>query len=159
MEPASSEKTPQENVKTAAPAVRLPPGNGLDSPRFRNLPPEARDYLETLAGAFQKKDKEFLISQGEAQYEKELRYGYDEETYLAMLYRIGSYSEERPSAAPGLPQMNTSLILTIEYSGWEETGPALYISANIYLQNNGPIPCAIMLLWRLTEPKILGIWP
>ena len=73
--------------KTSGLAAQLPSGDGLKTPRFRALPPEAWDYLETLAKAFREKDKAFLISQGEAQYEKELRFTLDEEIYLALLYR------------------------------------------------------------------------
>jgi len=139
-------------------------GDGLDTPRFRNLPPEAQDYLKTLATAFRKKDREFLVSQGEAQYEKELRFTLDEETYLAMLYRIGPYSEDLPWESPrnngaNLPRLDVSVIRGIEYTGWEESGPMLEIKGRLYIRDSEPIPCTLILIWRLTEPKILGERP
>ena len=155
---------PKAEEKAPAGAPRLPPENSLNSPRFRGLPDEAKDYLETLAEAFRKKDREFLVSQGEIQYENDLRFNYDEESYLAMLYRIGPYSEDSewmpPKAAgPALPVLKVSAIRAIEYTGWEEKGPILEIKGRIYLENEEPLPCEIMLFWRLLEPKILGARP
>ena len=148
-----------EIKKTPSPTERLPSGNELDSPQFRNLPPEAKDYLETLAEAFQKKDKEFLVSQGESQYEKELRSRLDEETYLALLYRIGPYSEDSPWKPPTPQRLNASLIRAIEYTEWGENGPMLDIYGRLYLSNGDSLPCRIVLVWRLPEPKILGERP
>ena len=145
--------------KPAVQAVRLPSGNGLNSARFRDLPPEAKEYLETLAEAFRRKDKDFLISQGETHYEKELRPKYDEKAYLAMLYRYGPYSEDGPWKPITLPHLDTSLISAIEYTDWKENGPMLDINFRLYQQNGEQISCMIMLAWRLLEPKILGVWP
>ena len=155
----SAEASSQGTGKTAGPAENLPSGNGLGSSRFRDLPPEAKEYLETLAGAFRKRDKGFLISQGEAQYERELRSRYDEGTYLALLYRIGPYSEDMEWKSPAPVQLDTSTVQAIEYSGWEEKGPMLEIKGRLYFVNSVHLPCAIMLVWRLPEPRILGEWP
>ena len=162
--PLEEEKVPaaapsQKTEKAPAPAVRVPPGNGLGAPRFRNIPPEARDYLETLAEAFRKKDREFLASQGEGQYEKELRSRLDEEIYLALLYRIGPYSEDSPWQSQSPPRLDTSTVQGIEYSDWKENGPMLEISGRLYLSGGGVLPCRIVLVWRLPEPKILGERP
>ena len=138
---------------------RPAPGDGLDTPVFRNLPGEAKEYLQSLSGAFRRGDRNFLIAQGEAQYEKELRSPLDEETYLALLYRIGPYSEGAEWKTSSPPLLNISVIAGIEYTGWTENGPMLEISGRIHLQNDDPIPCRIILVWRLPDPKILGEWP
>ena len=150
---------PTEAPSLVSPAERIPAGDGLDTPQFLSLPGPAKDYLETLAGAFRKKDKDFLISQGESQYEKELRSRYDEQTYLALLYRLGPYSEDLPWSPPQPPLLDTAKILAIEYTEWEEIGPMLQIKGRIFLENDQPNPCEIMLVWRLDKPKILGRWP
>ena len=134
-------------------------GYGLDTPRFRDLPPEAKEYLEILAKAFREKDKAFLISQGEAQYEKDLRFTLDEEIYLALLYRIGPYSEDLPWESSAPPRLDVSKVRGIEYTGWEEKGPMLEIKGRLYVQKNDSLPCGIVLVWRLPEPKILGERP
>ena len=145
----------QRSAPGSVPAEPIP-DSGLDTARFRNLPAEAKEYLETLAEAFRTKDREFLVSQGESQYEKDLRSDYDEETYLAMLYRYGSYSDDGEWRASGLTHLDISTIRGIVYTGWEEFGPALEISGHLYQSNGERVPCNIILLWRLLEIKILG---
>jgi hypothetical protein len=149
--PASTETS----VNSVNPAIL--PQDGLDTPAFVNLPIEAKRYLKNLSEAFRKKDREFLISQGEAQYEKELRPVLDEGSYLALLYRAGSQDSEWDSTVP--LKLDISAIKSIEYTKWEEYGPMLEISGVFHLENSKPLPCRIMLVWRLLEPKILGEWP
>jgi len=159
-----SEALPPEEGETPPEGAALPAGDGLDSGSFRDLPPEAREYLKILAGAFRNRDREFLISQGESQYEKELRFRLDEESYLASLYRAGPYSEDSewmlPRAfGPASPRLDLSAVRAIEYTDWEERGPMLEIRGRLYLQDGGPLPFEIVLVWRLPEPKILGWRP
>ena len=149
----------QEEEKIPVSFQQLPSGNGLDSPSFRNLPPEAYEYLEALAEAFLNKDREFLISQGESQYEEELRFLLDEDAYLALLYRCGSHSEDSEWGSPALPLMNINVIRAIEYTEWEENGPMLDIKGRLHLEKSDTLPCRIVLVWRLPEPRILGERP
>ena len=155
--PATSASQAAE--KAPAPAESLSGGDGLDAPQFRSLPPEARDYLAVLAEAFRKTNKDFLVSQGEAQYEKDLRSRYDEETYLAFLYRIGPYSEDSGWKSPAPARLEYAQVRAIEYLSWEEKGPMLDIKGRLYFQDTSSLPCRIVLAWRLVEPKILGEQP
>ena len=148
-----------EEVKVPVPEVRPPAGTGLNAPQFRGLPREVNEYLTVLAEAFRKKDREFLVSQGEIQYEKEFRFRYDDESYLALLYRIGPYSDESGWKSPVLPKIDAATIRAIEYTGWEEKGPMLSIKGRLHLEKGTPLPCEIILVWRLPEPKILGAHP
>jgi len=150
---------PKATEKTPSPSGSLPAGNGLDAPQFRSLPPEARDYLAVLAEAFRKTNKDFLVSQGEAQYEQDLRPLYDEETYLALLYRIGPYSEDSEWKSASLERLEYTQVRAIKYLAWEEKGPMLDIKGRLYFQNGSSLPCRIVLVWRLIEPRILGERP
>lgn len=141
------------------PPQRLPRKDGLDSPLFGDIPLEAKDYLRTLAEAFRAKDGEFLIAQGEPQYEKEQRFRHEEDVYLAMLYRVGPYSTDTHWNSPDIPRMDYSQIEAIEYLGWEEKGPMLQIAGLLYYEDSSTLPCGVTLLWRLLEPKILGHRP
>jgi len=156
--------SPAKAGTTTVPNEHLPPGDGLDTPAFAGIPIEAKNYLKTLAAAFRNADKEFIISQGEAQYEKELRPQYDEEVYLALLYRAGSQNGdsewESPHVyGPDITRLQYKEIRAIEYIEWEETGPMLDIKGRFHLKNGETLPCRIVLVWRLTEPKILGERP
>jgi len=155
--PATSASQAAE--KAPAPAESLSGGDGLDAPQFRSLPPEARDYLAVLAEAFRKTNKDFLVSQGEPQYEQDLRSRYDEETYLALLYRIGPYSEDSEWKSASLERLEYSQVKSIEYLSWDEQGPMLDIKGRLCFQNGSTLPCRIVLAWRLIEPKILGERP
>jgi hypothetical protein len=132
---------------------------GLDSPAFRDLPPEAAEYLKTLALAFTKQDRDFLVSQGETSYEADNRSRYDDETYLAMLYRVGPYQEDSPFREITLPRLAYAEIREIRYTAWEESGLFIKAEAHLIPYKGEALPCEIMLLWRLKEPKILGIYP
>jgi hypothetical protein len=117
------------------------------------LPPEAQSYLGELARAFAAQDRAFLIGQGEIQYEAELRPRWDEESYLAMLYRCGD--QERGS----VPRLDPGEIRELEFLDWEERGPLLEIRGNLITTGGVRIPCAIVFNPRLTEPRILGRYP
>jgi hypothetical protein len=123
------------------------------------FPPEAGEYLEALARAFSTADRAFLLAQGESQFEADNRGRYDEETYLALLYRAGPLSGDGLSAPPGSPRLDPGQIRRIEFANWEEQGPALIVEARLITRSGGEVPCRLALLWRLREPKILGAYP
>jgi hypothetical protein len=141
------------------PADRGGQGDRLDEPVFRGLPAEARTSLKALSAAFRARDRAFLLAQGEPQFEKEVRPRYDEETYLALLYRIGPLSREDAEADNALPRLDPAAIRGLEYADWEEEGPLLEIRGRLIPVSGPPVPCRIMLVWRLREPKVLGIFP
>jgi hypothetical protein len=124
-----------------------------------NLPPEARAYLEDLSRAFRDGDKEFLRNQGEAQFEAEVRPFYDEDRYLALLYRVGPYAQDRPRQDPAIPRLSPEEVDHIEYAEWEERGPYLEIRGRLVRRGKDPLPCCILLIWKLREPKIQGRFP
>jgi hypothetical protein len=149
---------------TAAPPVEAPPrgeDSGYSAKPPSGLPAEAGEYLEALSRAFSMADRDFLLAQGESQFEAENRDRYDEENYLALLYRVGSLSEDSPSvpAGEGIPRLDPAKIRRIEFAGWEEQGPVLIIHARLIGRTGEAVPCQLTLLWRLREPKILGMYP
>jgi hypothetical protein len=152
--PASPEQVPEAGPFTVEPREfpfsEIPP---------ETLPPEARSYLSALAGAFRGRDRDFLLSQGETQFEAEVRPGYDEESYLALLYRIGPYGEDGLWDSTSIPRLVPDEILGIEYLDWKELGPLLEIRGRLIRREGTPLPCLIMLAWRLREPKIQGRFP
>jgi hypothetical protein len=154
---------PEQAVPEAAPPPpeAAPAGSGYSAGPPLGLPPEAGEYLEALARAFSAADRDFLLAQGESQFEAENRGRYDEESYLALLYRMGSLSEDSPSvpAGGGIPRLDPARIRRIEFAGWEEQGPALIIHARLVTRTGEAVPCRLALLWRLREPKILGVYP
>jgi hypothetical protein len=151
---ASPEQPPEGGPSGArpgeSPSAEIPP---------ETLPPEARSYLETLARAFRGRDRDFLLSQGEAQFEAEVRPVCDEESYLALLYRIGPYAEDNSREDAKTPRLIPDEILRIEYLDWGEQGPLLEIRARLVRREGTPLPCLIMLVWKLQEPKIQGRFP
>jgi hypothetical protein len=156
--PETAAGTAPRPPETPSPALRVE--DGLETAAFDGLPPEARSYLKTLAEAFGGQKRPFLLAQGEAQFEKEVKPHYDEETYLALLYRIGPLSAEE--GGPGsntLPRLSPRDIVGIEYGSWEEEGPLLEIRARLISASAPPVPCRIMLIWRLRDPKIQGLYP
>ncbi|MDR2177243.1 MAG: hypothetical protein LBP20_04270 [Treponema sp.] len=147
----SPELAPEK--RPAAPASGALPGEG---PAWENMAPEAQAYLAELARAFARRDTGFLLAQGEAQFEAEVRPRYDEANYLAMLYRVGSYGEENPPA--GTDRLKPEDIRGIEYTGWEERGPMLWVRGRL-ITAGAKIPCVIFFNPRLRTPKILGAYP
>ncbi|MDR2479306.1 MAG: hypothetical protein LBD48_08335 [Treponema sp.] len=150
-------ETPPE---TAAPLdTQLPKAGGLDKAAFRGIPPEAKAYLERLERAFGSGDRAFLLAQGEAQFEAEMRPGRDDEMYLALLYRSGEYAADRPRVTGGKPvRLDPGHVSGIEYLSWEAAGPLLAIQARLTGKDGAATPCLLMLVWRLREPKIEGLF-
>jgi hypothetical protein len=130
-----------------------------ESPALAGLPPEARNYLDQLARAFAAQDRAFLLSQGERQYEEQLRPLWDEESYLAMLYRCGDWARERNDTSNRIPRLDPREIREIEFLTWEERGPLVEIRGNLITTGGTRIPCGIVFNPRLNEPKILGMYP
>ncbi len=133
--------------------------NKLGNPVFSALPPEARGYLQRLAAAFEDQDKTFLLAQGEAMFEKIVRPQYDDEDYLAMLYRIESYAGDSPFAPEVGPKMYISKISHVEYTGWEPGDPVMEIRGKLFYKDKRSVPCRIMLVWKLDDPRIIGWYP
>jgi hypothetical protein len=158
--PATRSGPPPEAARSAgAPAAAVPQeGNRLGAPDFKNLPAEARAYLERLAEAFSAQDEAFLLAQGEPQFEAENRPRHDKENYLALLYRIGVYATDSPRVSEAPPQLVPSAISHVQYLSWEEKGPLLEIKARLAGKDGTTIPSLIMLVWRLREPKIEGLF-
>jgi hypothetical protein len=152
--PRETESPPPEAGVLPAPV----PAKDPFGPAFKNLPPEARDYLERLAEAFSAGDEAFLLAQGEPQFEAELKPNQDKESYLALLYRTGIYALESPRLDAGQPRLVLAGISRIEYLAWKESGPLLEIQARLVGRNGKNTPCRIMLVWRLREPKIEGLF-
>ena len=150
-----SETTP---AARAAPAAASSFTDGLEKPGFRALPEEAAEYLSLLSKAFIAKNKNFIFSQGEEQYEKDNRGKYDDDVYLAMLYRAGAYSEDSERTSAAVPVLDLNHIRGIEYLSYTERGPLLEVKGRFHLENGQSVPCTILLVWRLVEPKIQGIY-
>jgi hypothetical protein len=159
--PKSAETGEAPGAAPAGAALSAAPAKGgpLDSASFQGMPPEARAYLELLARAFIDQDENFLLAQGEAQFEAEVKPGCDSETYLALLYHAGAYAAESPRAGIPLPRLKPADIHHIEYTHWKENGPMLEIQGRLITRAGNSVPCKIMLVWRLREPKILGRFP
>jgi hypothetical protein len=134
------------------------PGNGLNREAFRKLLPETLDYLEALSRAFAGQDREYLLSQGEENYEAAVKPYYDEDSYLAMLYRSGDYAADSLRDSGRRPLLDPEEIRGIEYLDWEEQGPMLVIRGRLRAKTE-TLPCKIVLAWRLKAPKILGLYP
>jgi hypothetical protein len=151
---------PGKTAGTAPPREAAPsgPDDRLDSRSFDGLPPEARAYLKNLSRAFRNRDAEFLLSQGEDHFEAEVRPFYDDESYLALLYRTGAWGTDAPWTEAEFPRLSPGEIRHVEYLSWEERGPVLEIRGRL-VTSAGIIPCTIMLIWRLAEPKIQGLYP
>jgi hypothetical protein len=155
---------PSETAVPQAAAQDPPPGSPADESGHQAGPPpgfpeEAGEYLEALARAFSTADRAFLLAQGESQFEADNRGRYDEEIYLALLYRVGPLSKDGLSAPSGSPRLDPGQIRRIEFTAWEEQGPALIVEARLITRSGGKVPCRLALLWRLREPKILGAYP
>jgi hypothetical protein len=151
---------PAEIPNSAPHRETVPSGadDRLNTRTFDGLPPEARAYLKDLSRAFRNRDAEFLLSQGEHQFEAEVRPFYDDESYLALLYRTGAWGADAPWTETEFPRLSPGEIRHVEYLGWEERGPVLEIRGRL-VTRAGIIPCTIMLVWRLAEPKIQGFYP
>ncbi|GHT66064.1 hypothetical protein FACS1894110_09090 [Spirochaetia bacterium] len=147
--------TPAIQGSRAAPLA----GDHLDAPAFAALPREARTYLAAISRAFRNQDAPFLLAQGERNFENEVRPRYDDETYLAMLYRSDSYATDASWEKSQKPRLVLPDIREIEYINWEEQGPMLAIQGRFDYKDGSAVPCKIILAWRLTEPKILGVYP
>jgi hypothetical protein len=124
------------------------------------LPAGARQYLAEISGAFSRQDGAFLLEQGEAAWNAAVRPRYDDATALALLYRAGAAAREDYAArANGLPRLDFRQIKGIEYAGWAERGPLIEVEGRLLLSGGGAVPCSLLLVWRLREPKIQGLYP
>ena len=87
----------QRAEKPSPPAEERTPGHEA---LLRGLPAGIRAYLLKIEAAFAAHDADFLLAQGEDEYERAARnrVGYGE--YLAMLYRAGRYADDAVWGAP-----------------------------------------------------------
>ncbi|MDR2842312.1 MAG: hypothetical protein LBV52_03820, partial [Spirochaetaceae bacterium] len=108
--------------------------------------------------AFKEKNQDFLISQGESYYESDMRSKYPKAQYLALLYRVGPYSKDSTWQLPAY-QIDINTIHDLQWVEFVDKGPVLLVEAKIITNDFKTIPCSIMLLWRLNEPKVMGTYP
>jgi hypothetical protein len=153
-----SRKANDEKVEPENPAQ----DSGDDALSFATLPPEIRSYLADLSAAFKNHDSTFLEDQGETHYAKDLFNKYSREQYLAMLYRAGPYARDSTWEIPPY-KLDIKNIRRVKWIDFSEKGPVLEVNGVILLaaheMDATEIPCRLMLLWRLKEPKIIGTYP
>jgi len=142
-----------------APGKTEKPDPGLSDPAFAALTPEVLRYLEDLLNAFHSQDRAYLLNQAEPYYRQTFANLYPEDEYLAMLYRIGSYSSDSGIGEIKKPLLDLNEVRGITYTGWDELGPVLEIRGTILLKNGKIEPCRLILLWRLGDIKIKGFEP
>jgi hypothetical protein len=155
----------QTNERGGAQVENLPPETPSiieehyreDAALFSGLPADIRDYLLNLSAAFAAHNTAYLLDQGESEYERIVKGGVDDDEYLALLYRAGAYAEDAEWLSPFA--LDVSKISFIDYTAWRERGPVLEVDGIMYMDNGPPFLFSIMLLWRLGNPKILGIYP
>lgn len=137
----------------------LRPGSELGSKTFAELPTSLRSYLMELAEAFSAGDREKLIRQGEAGYEKRVRPRVDPNEYLALLYRAGAYAEEHPLDDSRPSRLDTRKIVSLSFTGWSEKGPVIAVRGKLRLGDGQAVPCVLNVLWKLEPPKLIGWEP
>ncbi|MDR2659750.1 MAG: hypothetical protein LBC27_07165 [Spirochaetaceae bacterium] len=121
------------------------------------LPDYVSEYLLGISAAFAAHDSVFLLAQGEAGYEKDVRPFVNDDEYLALLYRAGAYAEDAEWSSPFSVDIDN--VSFIDYTDWREHGPVLEIDGIMQMKKGPPLSFSIILLWRLPQPKILGIYP
>ncbi|MDR3356214.1 MAG: hypothetical protein LBO04_03395 [Spirochaetaceae bacterium] len=152
----NGETTPPERSAEKPPA----PAEGHyqeEKALFKELPSGIRAYLLKLSAAFAGHDAAFLIAQGEDGYEKAVRNSVYDDEYLAMLYRAGIYADDALWQSP--EELDLDHVVYIDYTAWREQGPVLGVDGNIYMDGGRLINFSMKVLWRLDEPKILGVYP
>jgi hypothetical protein len=159
--PAASPQKP--TIETSQPRASRGkverPGTGLEASIFADLPEGVRAYLERLAQAVREHDAKFLLAQGEPNYARRLRPQLDDETYLALLYRVGPYAVERPTDSERPLRLSAAKLRAIRYTGWDDRGPVVEVRGVLALDGEAPLPCRISVLWKLSEPRLIGQEP
>jgi hypothetical protein len=131
----------------------------LEATAFSGLPLGVKSYLDRLAVAIREHDTGFLLAQGERNYAGRVRGQVDDQSYLALLYRVGPYAVETPAGDERPPRINPERLRSIRYTGWDDRGPVADIRGLLTLSDGAPLPCRISVLWKLKEPRILGQEP
>ncbi len=157
-EPGKSQ-APVERKREASSAPIERPTTGLEAEVFADLPDGVAAYLELIAEAVRKRDADFLLSQGERDYAARVRAMVDDASYLALLYRVGPYSAEKPFDDERPPRLDVRRLRAIRYTGWEERGPVAEVRALLILSEGPAFPCRITVLWKLSAPRIIGQEP
>jgi hypothetical protein len=143
--------------RTEKPPLPVEECSREDDVLFRELPAGIRAYLRKLEAAFAAHDAAFLLAQGEGEYEMAARNRVNCGEYLAMLYRAGRYADDAVWEAPS--EIDSDKIACIKYTAWREQGPVLGVDGKIYPDEGRPILFSMKVLWRLNEPKLLGVYP
>jgi hypothetical protein len=158
---APGEKEHQNSGYKASKPVphQKPIDSGLSNPRFKNIPPEAASYLKTLAQAFSAQNIEFIIHQGEPDYERRVKNCFSQVEYLALLYRIGPFAKDSSTDTGKLPVLNIQKVAGISFTDWEEQGPAIIVQGHIINTDGNTLPCCLVILWRFPQPCLLGYEP
>jgi hypothetical protein len=128
-----------------------------DAALLEDLPAGIRGYLLKLAAAFAAHDAAFLLEQGESGYEAAVRGSVSDSEYLAMLYRAGAYADNAEWQAAYT--LNLDKIVYIDYTSWREYGPVLEVDGKVYIEGLRPLSFSMKVLWRLAQPKLLGVYP
>ncbi|GMO37399.1 MAG: hypothetical protein Ta2F_13630 [Termitinemataceae bacterium] len=125
---------------------------------FSALPPEIQKYLNGLRTAFKEHNNDYLNKQGELFYEMDVKPKFTTAQYIAMLYRIGPYAKDSTWQIPAF-FLDLNKVRSLEWIDFSEQGPVLNVNAKLILYSGDPLPCRIMLMWRLKEPKVIGTYP
>ncbi|MFQ3547146.1 MAG: hypothetical protein SNJ56_02320 [Termitinemataceae bacterium] len=133
--------------------------DGLNGQSFQNLPQPIQSYLHNLSKAFTERDKVFLLRQADPFFQKKYRAAYSDEEYLALLYRIGSYSRESPDEPVTRPVLRLEKVRGIFFTSSEDLGAVIEVQAFIRYTDGRQDPCRLIILPHLAEPKIRGFEP
>jgi hypothetical protein len=155
--PTTAPTVLQKKPSPEAPLASIERESGLDQGIFSNLSTDTRDYLVSLARAFKEEDRNYLIHQGEEQYAHRIQGRYSEEEYLALLFRVGPYSKESPFGPETTVRLDVHTVMGLRFTGWEDRGPVLEFRGTLKKKDGTELPCRILVLWKLREPKILGM--
>ena len=155
--PENAAPAPAERAARKRPAIPAErPGAELSGPAFTRMDPRALDYLKALAAEASKGNAEYLLSLGEVDYRNRTRPRVDDPYYFALLFRIGPYSEEKPSDSDKPIREDPARLRGIKYTGWTDRGPIAEVRARMRFSDGRELPCALFVLWKLEEPRILG---
>jgi hypothetical protein len=157
IKPAKSPTILQKKPIPEAPPASIERESGLDQRIFSNLSIETRDYLGSLARAFKKHDTDYLVKQGEEHYARKIQGRYSEEEYLALLFRAGPYAKESPFGPETMVRLDVHSVIGIRFTGLEDRGPVLDVRGSLKKKDGTELPFRILVLWKLREPKILGM--
>jgi hypothetical protein len=127
----------------------------LDDRRFDTLDPVVKEYLRKLADAWKSHNKNYLLAQGEEQYQDNTRPYVNEGQYLALLYRAGPYAQEGRWSYDNF-ELDIDTVRRIIFIDYRIEGPVLIVSGRFESKTGNVIPCNLYILWRLMDIKLIG---